>query len=325
MGLLKILYNKFPREFARPYRIKVNNMNELSDLINKTNGTTRCFATVYDYHDKNRTPSITSVFIDLDDGISNARKIHKWLIERNIKHVVIFSGKGFHIYVFTEETTDKTELRGFQFYLEKELDVTVDHQVVGDLARIATIPFTLNTKRMRYAIPLSGDELLSLSEEQISEIAKQQRKSYKIEGEKLLKLEGYSKFFTNNLQNAQVNEDVIAEVKDDKFLSSLPKCVAYHLKKGNPNHRERGVIITYLMETGYTLKMIDSVLKKYLISEKYYHCVGKIHERYNGKKCENQLEYVYRKKGDDWFFPSHQTLVQNGFCFFKDCNHNVYV
>lgn len=322
--LLALLFPSYPREFAKPCRFFVKSKKELMNYINKYNGKTRCFCSIYNYCQENKTPVIDKVFLDLDRSVEDARKVHEWLNKHDLSHVILFSGKGFHIYIFTEPTLAKDELRGFQIFLEKELGISIDHQTIGDVARMATIPFTLNTKRMRYCIPLTEDQLY-LSEKEISDLAKKQFHEAIIYGQKKLILSPYSSYCSQTVDFFEKIEESNAEIDEDKFLKALPSCIAYHLKKKNPNHRERGIIIMYLVEMGFNENTIKNILKKYLTEEKYIHCVGKGTEFYKGKRCENQLHYILLKyRSGDWFFPSHQTLISSGFCNFLGCKHEIY-
>ncbi len=324
---LETLFGDMPREFSKPQRWTVYDMKELLSCIDRYNGKARCFCSVYAYHKDCKEPVIDKVFVDIDGSIEHARKLHVWLVNKNIKHTMLFSGKGFHFYIFCNKTTDKNGLRGFQLFLEKELLINIDHQTIGDVARIATIPFTLNTRRMRYCIPLSSHELLTFKHDEISELAKKQFNAPHVYGVNLVDLSKYlddNKFDTEFYEFSESND---FEVKGDKFLESIPKCVAFHLKKGNPNHRERGIIIMYLLESGFTKELIVSILKKYLTEEKFFHCVGKKSEFHKGKRCEDQLNYLlskYRSGTGEWFFPSHRTLVSSGFCRFLGCKHEIY-
>ena len=329
--LLKLLYPTFPREFANPQRWTVNSGEELLGCINRYNSHTACFTSVYAYHKENRTPIIDKVFIDIDNkdgnGLENTKKIHKWLLEKDLKHIVLFSGRGFHIYVFTYPSNSEDELGGFVRYVEKETGAETDHQVIGQFSRVARVPYTLNIKSMRYCIPLTELDLESKYYEHICNEAKQQFRYVEIFGNKLLELSGYAKHNEHDkCFSFDIDDKIIKNINIDSLLKTLPKCIAYHLKKGNPNHHERGIIISYFIEMGYTPDDIKQILGKYLNNDKFIHCTGSICQIHNGKRCEDQISYLWRKcNNDNWFFPSKETLQKRGFCKWDDCKHNIYV
>ena len=157
MTLLNEMYNTFPRQLGFPQRITVNSMTEMIHHINKNNGKLRVFASVYNYtanEDKDKQNlNLNSIFFDLDSKncYDNIIKFHCYLMEKDIKHLILFSGAGFHVYVFTQGyeyiKNKKDTLFNVQHYLAKELNFTIgdskkadiDEHIVGDIARIATL------------------------------------------------------------------------------------------------------------------------------------------------------------------------------------------
>ena len=73
----------------------------------------------------------------------------------------------FHIYLWTknyhELDSKKSTLFNAHKHIINEYSLTyVDPAVVGDIARLATIPGTFNFKRKSFAIPITVDEIATV-------------------------------------------------------------------------------------------------------------------------------------------------------------------
>ncbi len=194
--------NEFPREFAyktlkkgRFYRNEyVWNVQSLyahclfRDCID-------CYVSVYSFNDKpedgtrwDRTKAIIdTVFLDLDfEGnlylaLKDAKKIIKWCFENNITPRTYFSGaKGFHIYLdFDPLDLDleivKEALKRFGVFISRHLELKTLDTSVLEVARIARVPLTLNSKTNYLCTPISPQRLLKMTDQDVLKFAKEKK------------------------------------------------------------------------------------------------------------------------------------------------------
>jgi len=186
------LYNNlffFPREVGDPTRRMVNNISEFIHFIFEcTKNNKPAYTAVYTFRDKEfKEPIIDRIFLDFDasegsleDCWNEVREFAKFLKLAKIAPLVVFSGKkGFHIYIFFPEAKLKHQresIRKFvtlliaRFESEKRTKIKyLDKKVVGDMRRLARIPYTLHEDTKRFAIivrdlDMSLEEILEESE-----------------------------------------------------------------------------------------------------------------------------------------------------------------
>lgn len=322
MKLLDILYNKFPRQIAIPHRILVEDRRKLYGLINKYNGRKRVYASVYNYTGNEifdrENLDVDKIFIDIDgeeESLDDANKLATYLLRKNYKFTMIFSGGGFHFYIFTKSygnlSNKKTTLLKAHLHLKNRLKIDIDDHIVGDLARVATVPYTLNTKRKRFAIPITLKDL-ALSYEEICQKAKKQFHKFEIYGEEFFDLKPFSNGVDDDFEFCLVEYDerVRAKIDEDKLLKELPPCVAVLLANGNRKRagwRGRYLIIVYFRDKGLLPGNICDIIKKYLTTTKngkpeWKHCL----------QDEKQVSYLFRK--DDNMFPTCEKVKMEGYC-----------
>lgn len=194
------MYSTFPREVATPIRTLVTNRTDFLDFVNKFNGKTNLYSSIYSFQNifSNKpiydSCIVDRIMFDLDSSTcyADAMKLHNKFLEQNIRHTVIFSGRGFQVFPFTKKVTgskSKELITNAQLYYIQLLGIDADMHVVGDLARISRIPNTFNMRRGRYCIMLNS-KILNTSYEKIQEFAKTQYfNNHVVFGEKLLDLE----------------------------------------------------------------------------------------------------------------------------------------
>jgi len=127
------------------------------------------FASVYNYIPNSTyikdLLNVDKVYFDFDGVTPDVYQEVKNFIEElgNIKHVVIFSGGGFHVYVWTKNyhklDSKKGTLYAAHKYFESNYNLkNLDPAVVGDIARIAAVPNTYNFKRHSFCVPLTMEK-----------------------------------------------------------------------------------------------------------------------------------------------------------------------
>lgn len=317
----------FPREMGFPMRNGiVYDLREFIEKINKYNGISTVFTSLFsfDYIKSNGKPDYDSakiqhIFFDLDNGnsLESLRKIHKYLMTKNLRHVIFFSGGGFHAYVATKYPQILKNKKSAIFNAVVDIadqlklkigineDSDIDAHAIGNLAQLVRVPNTFNLKRKRFCIPISELDL-TLTFEEIRDLAKKQRLAVEIYGDNYLNLEEYDREPVERI-DFPVGE-FSGEIGIDKIdVEKFPPCIKFLLTKGLIKHRERYLIIVYCKEMGIPIKDTIMILRKYLSPKTFNHCIRE----------ERQPIWVYRR--NDLFFPSCQRLQEEGYCPNTNC------
>jgi hypothetical protein len=328
MHILKLLFPTPPFEIALPYRIYCKNYKEAFKIINQNNGHKRVFYSLYEFDTAHHrhNPQLTKIFFDFDSQncFDNIVKFAKWCNKNNYRHLIVFSGGGFHAYLFTKNfdkiTDAKTALYAIQHDVCKELGFSigeskladVDDKIIGDISRIATIPGSFNTKRKKFAIPVNSRDLINdkLTYESIRELAKVQTIGCSItetdcydiakyEHVKQTVKYGFKEF--KDKQNVEVT---------DKDLQDFPPCIQNILldknKKGD--WKGRWICVTWLINANYSAKCIDALAKKYFGA---VNRTDNFKNNYNHFKKVKTLELAIKRED---IFPSCHKLNELGYC-----------
>lgn len=316
-------------QLAFPKRITLETTPEgyqrARELIKRYNGSTPIYRTIYNFrgYPSSHTAIIDKLFFDFDyskDNPNKARddliKLHDCLCMKNIKHVNLFSGNGYHLFLFTKSMISsslKSPSQAIRLAITKlsdELDIQPDLKVV-DLMRVARMPGTINIKTGRHCIFLDDDTLL-LDRKDLLKFAYNPRENKKqVYGDDLYDLKEYDLELPEyDFEEPDINMD---EIDDNFVLKSLPKCLAVSLVRGDPGYNERYAIITAMRDSLITHDVAKQVLRSYLSDDKFRHCVYE----------ERQLDYLYNRK--DLLCPSCYTLRAQGLCVENCGGHNIYL
>jgi len=329
--LLDLMFGTFPREFSRK-RKYITSEYEFIDLVNKYNGFIDCYASIYGWN-KEKVHSVDKIFFDMDnlemtDGIyylklgkkiaqprcyMACRSLHYYLDAENIKHIVLFSGKGFHIYVFIDEGCNiynkKSMIKNIQHHLAKEANITIGHpqeadiddHIVGDIRRIARIPFTFNLKQKRFCIPLDRDDF-ALTYDEIREKAKNQFNNWTIFGEVYLDPREYD--VPTNIEGLEALDDFdIGENVDFKeMIKMLPPLIQKLILSSRCGWRDRYLTILAMREVGFPKQLCIQIVREYWTPEKFKHSLME----------ERQVDYIYNGR-PDLFFPNWDLLISEGY------------
>ncbi len=263
---------------------------------------------------------VDKIFVDIDEPSEweKVKLINKNLIENNILHTIVFSGKGFHIYIFVNEVDGgvagwvKKEaiVRWVDENLVKKYDLKVDRVVIGDLARITRIPNTFNFKRGRFCVPLTSKQM-NMSYEEICNFAKKQNFEWEFFGRNLVSLN------VNNVKREirEFDRNVNLDELENKYKNwlnvitskiewppFLQKIIEKHKKYWDraEGWRDRFLIIVWLKENGVSYEECILILKNILTREEFVHCVFE----------EQQPYHIYKRDltKDPYFFPTIQQL-----------------
>lgn len=316
-----MLYNKFPRECGPPRKV-ANNMNEWLKFVNIYNGKkSAVYTSIYNFKQIEIKPNydsavIDKLFFDFDDKSCNAwnecNKLHLDLLKNDIKHIIIMSGRGYHLYILTEEITNPQNIKSLiynsQHHFIDKLQLIVDAQVIGNPAQLARVPNTFNIRGNRFCIPLTKNQF-EKGDIYCKELASKQNfvKNVSI-GEKLFNIKQF------DYQTNKFNENTIFELNNINessnnidSLKDAPPCIKNILNNKNSGWKERYLVILYYRELGYTKQEIFNILKKHLSEHKFRHCI--IEER--------QLQYLWDRH--DLTFPQCNKIINDELCPIK-CN-----
>ena len=175
-----------------------------------------------------------------------------------------------------------------------------DSSVVGDLRRVSRMLNSMNLKTHLYCIAIQYNELMNFTYESICEIAKdindKSTDKYYL-GKKYLDLSDFDVADEPKSLNYKINKNNI------QVQNGFPPCILEMLKNPELGYYERGQLILYLRDDGYSFYEILTILKNVLSEKKYYHCTQE----------EGQVEYLYFVR-ENMLFSSCQTLKSNGLC-----------
>jgi len=311
-----VLLTGFPREVLR-YRRQVNSVSEFNDVITANNGRDDIYCNLYDliYKSQPSLLKIDKLFFDFDEDTaqSDAIHVHEWCQTRNIKHLLLMSGRGFHVYIFTIPKSykcPKSVIRNAQMAVCRAFSpaLQIDKHVVGDLAQITRLPNSFNVRRGRYCIPLTSAQV-NLPFDAIVDISQRPATKMVVYGSELLDLDN----FVGSADECEipVSDGFDIDVGDDELRDLLPPCVLNLLSHGCEysssvdtygRYKQRFVVIAMLRDLGFSKETTTNILRRFLSEERFHHCVFE----------ERQIDYLYARR--DIIFPSCGSIKKNGLC-----------
>ena len=258
-------------------------------------------------------PVIDRVYLDFDvkddpNFPNHVRRVATYLYENNYDFCIRFSGRGFHIFISLDDYEldyPANAIRSWVADLHKKTNTKSDSSVVGDLRRVSRALHYINLKSNRYCIPISYDELMNKSYEEICEMAKEDRDCEDISnGDLLLNISAYdSSSLTIGKQEMAYTGPV--EFRED-VSKYFPPCIRAALSNPMLGNKDRVGVIVYLRDIGYSKEEIKAVFKKFLSPEKYHHAVYE----------EKQIKYIYEE--EKYLFHC-ATNKKNGRCPDEKC------
>jgi len=282
----------------------------VSEYIRKMNGISNCYASVYNN-------SIKLLFFDFDEEpLKNTIKMHNYLLNERIKHVIIFSGRGFHLYVVCKEyPLQKNVLWNSMNSLLSKSNSKCDRHVIGDVRRISRIVGTKNIKVGLYCIPLFEKDI-SKDYEYIRTLAKKPRLNGEMFGNKKFVLNEYDYKEERFTETNNANYDF--KISDEWINNNLPPLIKKFLRKKNVKWRERFLTILAMKEKGLSLSSIVKYCSKYWNKPRKHGFTQKNDLRHS-LIDENQFNYIFN---GNYYFPNWETLskefeLENGDWEFK--------
>ena len=343
---------KFPREMwagslrkgaREASRIVVKSKEEYRNFIKMYNGKMHLFTSVYDY--KHFTSNrgleysiiLDRIFLDFDAHgdekllpklYQDVLKMHKWLLEKEYKHNISFSGRGFHIFVFGEVAESFRKIKAF-FNIcydvvnkSKFLDT-----VVINTSRLRRIQNTYHLGAKKWCIPITNEDL----EIGLPHILKLSNTGKRIErpvyyGHKLVKWPEVKRMETADIE--------IDSVESPGDLPILP-CLKNAVMAENPNHRARVLLVQWYNEflsemvtvkenlsckprevNGTALEDIKSIIE---------HEIKTIASNedtwidYNSEESKKHVRFIVDGR---YMAPSCNTLIEEGLCIGKCWRYN---
>lgn len=253
----------FPREMwagslrnraREPSRIIVKDEDEYKDFIKMYNGKMNLFTSVYDY--KHFTTNrgleysiiIDRIFLDFDahgkpleNLYQDVFRMHKWLLSKDYKHNISFSGRGFHIFVYGEVANTFRQIKAF-FNICYDVVNKSEYldTVVINTSRLRRIQNTYHLKAQRWCIPITSQDLYSglptiykLSQKGARNIKPVYYGNTLVEWPEVIKME-----------SADIEIDSVESPGD---LPILP-CLKNAVMSENPNHRARVLLVQWYNE-----------------------------------------------------------------------------
>jgi hypothetical protein len=273
-------------------------------LISKFNGITHIFRTIYNFTGipSSQNAVVDKLFFDFDicggQELLDLRTLHEEFESMRLSHRMYFSGNGFHLFLKAQPVyAQATPLirRGVKSafnYFKDLVDVEPDPKT-KDLMRFARLPNTINIKSGRYCIPLTAEEIYYTRNE-IEKLAKTSRNIDNNNPGKEIDIQEYC---TGDMLEVEFHSSEGLSSLGTNLSDDIPRCVLFALKQGDCGYDQRYAVITALRDLGYSQEETQSILKKYLSTEKYNHCVFE----------EDQVTYLYEAH-PDYIFPSCRTL-----------------
>lgn len=308
---------------GKVFRRMFKDQHSMIRYAQRFNGKKDVYYSVYQFTDTDvnekgkkypTSPIIDKIYLDFDakddpNFPNHVRKVAKFLYDNDYYFWIRFSGRGFHIFIALNSNDldyPANAIRGWVTYLHKITGTKSDSSVVGDLRRVSRSLHCINLKSNRYCIPISYDELMYKSYDEICDIAKQDRNCQDIcNGHFLLDITEYD-VPGLSIQRDEIEYSGPVEFRED-ISYTFPPCVKAALSNPELGHKDRLWLIIYLRDVGYSKEEIEAVFKKYLSPEKYHHAVHQ----------EHQIKYVYEKKS--YLFPSCLTNKKDGRCPDEHC------
>ena len=317
------MFSTFPREIGTPKRKVIWSKDNFLKLIDESNCKNNVFTSVYGfksiktekYRDEPNynTAEIDKILFELDneEGYVDMLKLHNEFLINNYKHSIMFSGKGFHVYLFVKY--DKSELinpkdtiaRVQKYFIDKLKLENTDPVTIGNIAQMIRVPNTYNIKRRRYCIPLSKKDL-ELKYEEIKEKALQQNLILNyIIGIKSFNITEYDKEIEYKPLEIDIPE-LDSNTKIDLKKLNTPDCVKMMLNQPHPIWIQRGFVLIFLRDRGLSSNEILKLVKNYWEPEVIRHALTDL----NG---DRQLYYICRDV-NRYLFPSCNKLTNLELC-----------
>lgn len=320
-NILKEIYCGFPREIGTPARYTISSFEELERNIEKYNERKKVFTSLYNYT-RELNPALVivdKIFFDFDAKDGNPfiemKKVFNYLFIEKLKFFVVFSGGGFHIYIFTRNNTEllnpKKALEGAHKKIISLVEentkekLLFDKTVIGDITQLVRIPSTRNRRRDSWCCFINHRDI-EIGFEHIKAMAKENRFGhFQIFGNRYFDVKPFDAKADKPLELEFVFAGEEGEkINPKETVKKAKLCIQHLVKNTEGNNEDRFVIISYFMSEGFSIIQVKKILGEFLPADKFRHCVK-----------ENQVERIFRKI---MLTPECNKLKNMGHCI-KEC------
>ena len=251
----------FPRQVWAGSHIKsaiqmrrqvINSQNEYNTWIKMFNGRCHCYTTIYNFNQFRNGIMVDSsvvldrAFLDFDvhdlslsmkNAWSDLKVTIKYLQEKDYYYSMFFSGRGFHVFVFGNQTSSIRNIQAFHHEMKVLCSKgTLDDSSNASPTKLRRIPNTMNMNNELYCIPLVPEDL-ERGIDYVLDLAKSPRFiPQKIHGSKKL-----------SWPKVKPIEDVGIEISPPKRDGALPllPCLHNAIMVGNPSHEARVYLVQW--------------------------------------------------------------------------------
>ena len=354
---------KFPREvwpsankqttaFANKRKL-VYSQEEFRNFVKLYNGKMNCFTSVYDYETYSHKQAVVStvildrVFLDFDahhgetNKVTGAQFIVKeeiekcmedlllvtqYLLDKDYKFDMSFSGRGFHVYVYGKPIKDIRKLNAFFNEVKKvTINGTLDSSAISS-RRLRRIRNTMNMKASYdggcyYCIPLSIDNLHeNVTGNDMLKLAQQPNNiTLQIYGNKLVTWPEVPP-----IEESNIEVDVIKVGK-----LPIPPCMYSAIMVENPTDEARAYLVSWYrdlllwtdrkVQFTSTKIMLDNNTKNQIIEQivaeiKYLHETHNVWLDFKENVTKYRVGFIINR---DYNFPNCEKLISNGYCIGK--------
>lgn len=283
----QLLFGRYPRQVSLRHRRIVFNGAELAHAVNAHNGYTPCFTSMYhmekaegDWYFTNRLDKVLCDF-DGRKSVQGAVRASKFLQTQRVRHGVVRSGGGWHVYTLCDPHPLKypnDALWNYHQWLSNESGVHfgddgIDPVVGKSIKQCVRIPGTWNTVKQAYSGYVPWEDWLS--------ICKDETYDYRI-GKKATAEKWYSPdstlFDLRRFDKPNRDRPVDTVKMSVPTVSGAPvvlglNCVQAFASTKKANNPMRFVLTTYLIEEGYSLEDIYEFMKTHLDSSRWRHAM----------------------------------------------------
>ena len=275
---MKELIKYFPRQVSFPQRVTCDTEDEFYKFMDKLNGIKRkLYYSLYNCNNEGKfnNAMIDKIAFDLDSEMSfdNVKKLNKYCVEKNLKHIMIFSTGGFWFYIFTKNyqsiNNKKDALGNAQRHIANECGLSIgdekvadiDHHIISDIARVGRMPNTYDIPRQMYCIPIYESDLRKGMED-LKKEAKKQRFHFEYYGEGLLDMKQFD--YANEKIRVDIPDgDYDYEKSEDSALKTLYPCVMEWLTiTEKATWKARWYATLWFRDMGYPRSFVEKLMKK---------------------------------------------------------------
>lgn len=300
--------------FIPKQRIQITDKEKVFEYQQLYSGKKDLYLSVYNYRNvvSTNTAIIDKIFLDFDYDdellfFNDVRTVAKFLYDSGYTFCIRFSGRGFHIFIALQENhhNNSSSIKKWVKYMHTKTNTHSDRAVIGDLRRVSRMLGTMNLKTHLYCIPITYEQLMELSYDDICNMARVYQSDEQYNGL-------FSDYYHYGKSNVDLSKFDIKEPKTIKtnininnvsVQKSFPPCIEKMLSTPDLGYYERGQLLIFLRDQGYSYYEILAILKSVLSEKKYYHTTEE----------ENQPAYLYFYR-EDLLFGNCNTQKQNGIC-----------